>query len=1183
MLGFLKGGANDGSSNSNNAESNSRMHNTTSSSNNNSSSSSSNSKSNSKNSQQNKTSSSTFSKMSSSSTSSAPIKTFTAKLNATLKNPSQKIKNINSRSSNKSSSSSPYNVKNLRLLYSSLLAEISTSTNPLWIDSWSLLLTPSLLSTGQVAAEAQLCETRTIEILRSICEVVIYGEQNSTSSLGLFDYFCEKNMLALLVDVARGEGEGAGVARSVSVKSQVIQTVSILVQNVRNETSLYYLLSNNYINELISIPLGNYVSEVLEELMPTYISFLKTLALRLSSSPTLFQFFVDELSGSTFPLFTAAVRAASSEYAETDSFVRLTALNIVVNVCKIEHDAIRRVIGESVEEQKVGFNLFALLTVLITRLNKHIQHISTITAADPPADHNSIADAIGEIQDQLYFINDLLQCGVRPLNVRLCEWILRKVVFSPLLKNFVTSELIPIKSTPTPPVSPLLQASPTPNVPTPSLPPSGKNINNPIDLVTPLKTAAEPRTLSFSTSNSPQTPSSLPFPGTIVGKREWENNPDDSTERSLNSSDNATTASPSTPSTPGVKLKIQYRVRWKGDPDDGSMDETKTSLWVLAQLFLAFEYKPFLRMVAVALLHPLSPAEGWEDSSSLDAQTIDDSEYVLTPALHGIVQNRCVLKHNEGEGTAANAAADAVVVVENAYRKALMKMVSGAYGTEIFLPANMLLNALVECKAVGSVILSSLKVLPPHLSRRRSRRQSHSPSNFNVPYHPLSVTTEFTQAQRPSQSYQTPPPPPPPSNMSSASTSSSTSSQNLAYPPLPPSSSNSKRTSSSASPKSPESSVSALDFELNMVSFFNLPHTQSHYLEAAGSLALAWLTRIYCTNPTKWNDFVKSSAIVKSLIRCRVAMAKECVEFMGNNVFKHMFVDLMEEQILLRYQSKKNMGWCLLNRYGAANLQNSSEVLVKKVPDENLKEKVELEDCRYAIKSFLFLRALCDSLSEGSVAENMLLQGPRGGEDIGPMRTGASTGSIGSFGSSTTQPDGDDNSFKFRTTDVADDEIMAIGELHNREKVGSETNLEGKTIFRCFPLSEFGRREGAGGAIGNNNNILGNVDIVDGKPVGNELYLVVDSSRLYLCEPMEGENGGEITQVACNCPMRNIISSATDGLWLHISLRAGEFMVKPGLGAFQKKKHPGTGKAATAAKQRLDPKKVRGEERGCGE
>lgn len=83
------------------------------------------------------------------------------------------------------------------------------------------------------------CEARVVEILRRMGEVVVYGEQNDEASggasSGLFDYFCEKNMLALLVDVALGEGEGAGVARSAAVKSQVVQTVSILVQNVRNE------------------------------------------------------------------------------------------------------------------------------------------------------------------------------------------------------------------------------------------------------------------------------------------------------------------------------------------------------------------------------------------------------------------------------------------------------------------------------------------------------------------------------------------------------------------------------------------------------------------------------------------------------------------------------------------------------------------------------------------------------------------------------------------------------------------------------------------------------------------------------------------------------------------------------------------------------------------------------------
>ena len=278
--------------------------------------------------------------------------------------------------------------------------------------------------------EVLALEGRVVEILRRMGEVVVYGEQNTTPTQ-LFDYFCEKNMLALLVDVFLGQGEGAGCARSVKVKVQTLQTVGILVGNVKEETSLYYLLSNNYVNEIVGLPINNFSIWALDELMPTYISFLKTLALRLSTSPHLFQFFVDELSGHTFPLFTAAVNAASSEYAKTDAFVRVTALNVVVNVCKIEHDAIRRVIGESVKEQR------ALLKTLTTRLVERIKRMNKLTTGDhsDSARHSLILDEIGELQDQLYFINDLLQCGVRPLNVRLCEWLLRRVVFKPLLEG----------------------------------------------------------------------------------------------------------------------------------------------------------------------------------------------------------------------------------------------------------------------------------------------------------------------------------------------------------------------------------------------------------------------------------------------------------------------------------------------------------------------------------------------------------------------------------------------------------------------------------------------------------------------------------------------------------------------------------------------------------------------------
>ena len=92
-------------------------------------------------------------------------------------------------------------------------------------------------------------ETGAVETIRVLSEVIVFGEQQSSEAgaagaaisaqassgrptASFFDYFCEKNMLALLVDMARAPG------CSPPVQTQVVQTISILVQNVRNQTSL---------------------------------------------------------------------------------------------------------------------------------------------------------------------------------------------------------------------------------------------------------------------------------------------------------------------------------------------------------------------------------------------------------------------------------------------------------------------------------------------------------------------------------------------------------------------------------------------------------------------------------------------------------------------------------------------------------------------------------------------------------------------------------------------------------------------------------------------------------------------------------------------------------------------------------------------------------------------------------
>ena len=85
---------------------------------------------------------------------------------------------------------------------------------------------------------------------------------------------CEKNTLAIFTRMLNTPNVGN------SIKRQIIQTMSILVQNITNDTYFYYLLSNNHINEIICHPfnLAN------EDILSYYVSFLKMLSLKLNEA-----------------------------------------------------------------------------------------------------------------------------------------------------------------------------------------------------------------------------------------------------------------------------------------------------------------------------------------------------------------------------------------------------------------------------------------------------------------------------------------------------------------------------------------------------------------------------------------------------------------------------------------------------------------------------------------------------------------------------------------------------------------------------------------------------------------------------------------------------------------------------------------------------------------------------------
>lgn len=142
----------------------------------------------------------------------------------------------------------------------------------------------------------------------------------------VLSFFCEKSILSFFLKIMLQRCD-------TKVKIQVIQTLSILIQNISSETSIFYLLSNNYINDLIvhRFDFSN------EELLAYYISFLKTLSLKLN--PRTIQFFFNERAND-FPLYTEAIKF----FNHPESMVRVAVRTLSLNVYAVDYPALRRFI-----------------------------------------------------------------------------------------------------------------------------------------------------------------------------------------------------------------------------------------------------------------------------------------------------------------------------------------------------------------------------------------------------------------------------------------------------------------------------------------------------------------------------------------------------------------------------------------------------------------------------------------------------------------------------------------------------------------------------------------------------------------------------------------------------------------------------------------------------------------------
>uniref|UniRef100_A0A8C9YUU0 C-type lectin domain containing 16A n=1 Tax=Sander lucioperca TaxID=283035 RepID=A0A8C9YUU0_SANLU len=182
-----------------------------------------------------------------------------------------------------------------------------------------------------------------------------------------------------------------------------------------------YLLSNNHVNSIIVHKFD--FSD--EEIMAYYISFLKTLSLKLNNHTV--HFFYNEHTND-FALYTEAIKF----FNHPESMVRIAVRTITLNVYKVDNQHMLHYIRD-----KTAVPYFSNLVWFI---GSHVIELDKCVQTDEEhRNRGKLSDLVAEHLDHLHYLNDILIINCEFLNDVLTDHLLNRL-FLPL---YVYSLVIP--------------------------------------------------------------------------------------------------------------------------------------------------------------------------------------------------------------------------------------------------------------------------------------------------------------------------------------------------------------------------------------------------------------------------------------------------------------------------------------------------------------------------------------------------------------------------------------------------------------------------------------------------------------------------------------------------------------------------------------------------------------------
>ncbi|GMH41903.1 hypothetical protein BSKO_09813 [Bryopsis sp. KO-2023] len=270
-----------------------------------------------------------------------------------------------------------------------------------------------------------------VETLRSIAELIIWGDQHEPK---FFEFFLEKNVLGHFHKILT-----VGDNRRGDVAKQVLQTLSIMIQNLRSETSVFYLFSKDHINDIVQLRFDFEDEEVLG----LYISFLKTISLKLNPKTVQF-FFQDNGAVCAFPLYTEAIRFINHK----EGMVRAAVRTLTLNVYRVTESVVQDFVVA-----KPASNYFTELALYAAEQCQIMDRMLSNAESGSSQSAGPLDSQLAEIEDMISYFNDIFLTGSdllgKELAKSLWECFVSPILLWPLLdvSQNLSPKLVPMKST----------------------------------------------------------------------------------------------------------------------------------------------------------------------------------------------------------------------------------------------------------------------------------------------------------------------------------------------------------------------------------------------------------------------------------------------------------------------------------------------------------------------------------------------------------------------------------------------------------------------------------------------------------------------------------------------------------------------------------------------------------------